>query len=656
MCTTSQVWLRASRNSLLRASSRETHHHVGGPPEPAGTGARVWHSPDVLSPSLERAIRPRTRRSPVLLAALGLVVVQLALRGWALYGSWFQFDDFAFISRMIDQPLTPGLVLDGYGGHLMPAGFALTWLFVRADPLGFTAYAITLLVLQAVASLGMVALLRSLFGSRWGILPPLALYLFSALSLPAFIWWAAGVNQLALQVALTWGLLAHLTYLRTRRLRWVLVTALVMVGCLAFYEKVLLVYGAIAILTLAYFASGTFFDRVRQVWARYRAGLLVHVACGAAYIAVYLAVGVQLPGGGNGADFPLLALTGTMVGRSLVPGLLGGPVTWEVLSGPFQLADPGSGLVVASCLALVALVVHLDRSTARTRRAWALPLFFLGSDIALIGAARASVLGPVIGREFRYLTELGLVCALGLALATLPVRGAVESLERRTPSPFLDSREWVALATVTVCLLAGFSSVRYAQHWKESDQAREYFAHADESLGTPTDPTPLANVSVPQYIMWGYDYPRNTTRYVLGMFAARMSFPEASVDHLYVVGDDGLVTPAGVTSERAAVPPLGPCGYRAATTHTAQVLLDQPVADGEWWVRMSYVAQQDTDVTIQAGTAVHEVTLRAGLRNVYFQSDGALSSIAVRSTTPGATVCVADAALGFAVPLVAGAS
>ena len=173
---------------------------------------------------------------------------------------------------------------------------------MRADPLGFEPYAITLILLQAAASLGFFMLLRSLFGARLGILAPLALYLFSSITLNSFIWWAAGVNQLALQVAIGWGLFAHVAYLRTGRLRWVLVTALVIVGCLTFYEKVLLTYGAIAIITLAYFTTGSIRHRVQQIWSHHRVALVVHVACGAAYLVVYARFALSLPetqGGGS---------------------------------------------------------------------------------------------------------------------------------------------------------------------------------------------------------------------------------------------------------------------------------------------------------------------------------------------------------------------
>ena len=78
-----------------------------------------------------------------------------------------------------------------------------------------------------------------------------------------------------------------------------LATVAVVVVCLTFYEKVLLVYGAIAIVTLAWFTSGSARQRLVQVWSRYRAGLVAHVVTGAVFIAVYVQFALTLPDTGG---------------------------------------------------------------------------------------------------------------------------------------------------------------------------------------------------------------------------------------------------------------------------------------------------------------------------------------------------------------------
>lgn len=585
-----------------------------------------------------------------------MIVVQLALRFWAVWGSWFQFDDFVFISRMLHQPWSWSLVDQGYGGHLMPGGFTLTWLFTRIDPLGFQPYAVTLVVLQALASLGTLVLLTSLFGRRLAVLVPLSLYLFTAITFPAFVWWAAGMNQLFLQIALTWGLAAHLRYLRTRHLRWILVTALLVAGCLLFYEKVLFVYVAIAWLTLAYFVKGSFGHRLVQVWRRYWPAVLVHVALAGGYVAWYLAVARGSASTGAGTT-DLLPLTGNVVGKAWLPGTLGGPLRWEVLTGPFQLVDPPELAVAVAVLVTVLVVGAVAVTFTRSWRAWTLPVAFILLDIALLQSARASAVGPVAGLELRYITELGLVTPLALAAATMPILGSPEQVERRAPHRFLDDRELVAAATAVVCALGIYSTVRYADHWRGSTQSRAFFTNADHTLGTAKEPTPLANVSVPQYLMWGFDYPRNTTRYILGMYADRMSFPDVSLDHLYVVGNDGHVVPADITplitasgpGNRGCLATMGPTGQATLT-------LSGPVHGSGAWARMSYAAPRPMTIRFTTGNETRTLELGAGLRNVYLQMNGDFDRVTLTRVGGRGSVCIGDMVVGFAVPVEAGDS
>ena len=62
----------------------------------------------------------------VVWGGIALVVLSLAFRWDALRGSWFCFDDLAFISRAANMPLDADYLLESYGGHLMPGGFLTT--------------------------------------------------------------------------------------------------------------------------------------------------------------------------------------------------------------------------------------------------------------------------------------------------------------------------------------------------------------------------------------------------------------------------------------------------------------------------------------------------------------------------------------------------
>ena len=188
----------------------------------------VQRVPGVSTPAKQRR-RPAARRAAaslperlsrhLVLYGVGLVALQLAFRAWALAGSWFYFDDVAFMSRAMDQPLDASYLLESYGGHLMPGGFLASWLLTKVAVYSWTPWAAVLLGLQALAGLGMLRLLVSLFGRTPFVLALLAGYLAYVFTLSAGIWWAVGINQLPMQVALVFGLHAHVEYLRHRRIR-----------------------------------------------------------------------------------------------------------------------------------------------------------------------------------------------------------------------------------------------------------------------------------------------------------------------------------------------------------------------------------------------------------------------------------------------------
>src|SRR5205823_6632691 len=93
-----------------------------------------------------------------------MIVVQLVFRVWSLWGSWFYFDDLAFMSRAMNQPFDLDYLTESYGGHLMPAGFALAWVLTKWAVYDWGPWALTLLLMQLAASIGMLRLLLSMFG------------------------------------------------------------------------------------------------------------------------------------------------------------------------------------------------------------------------------------------------------------------------------------------------------------------------------------------------------------------------------------------------------------------------------------------------------------------------------------------------------------
>ncbi len=293
---------------------------------PRSSGGRPTLPHRFTDPSRgQRDTLPERLSRHLVLYGVLLVLLQLAFRGWALAGSWFYFDDIAFMSRAMNEPLDASYLLESYGGHLMPGGFLTAWLLTKVAVYSWAPWAAVLLVLQALAGFGMLRLLVSLFGRRPLVLALLAGYLAYVFTLSAGIWFAAGINQLPMQVALVFGLHAHVEYLRHRRIRSLVWAIAWTLAGLVFYEKTLLLLGIYAIVAFGWFCTGDTVHRLRHLWSHYRAGVLAYGALGVGYLALYVQYGLDFsPGNANTQPWSPIAYD--LVGTTMLPGLIGGPL------------------------------------------------------------------------------------------------------------------------------------------------------------------------------------------------------------------------------------------------------------------------------------------------------------------------------------------
>lgn len=159
-------------------------------------------------------------RSPVLLGAALLIAASLVLRVLVLRDSYFVEDDLLFVGNAYENDLTLDFVTRVHKGHFMPGAIALTWVLSRIAAYDWLLVAGVTFVAQALLSVLALRLLRTLFGTRPAILPPLALFLFSPLTIPAFGWWAAAINAVPLQLALVLALTAQVRFARGEGARY----------------------------------------------------------------------------------------------------------------------------------------------------------------------------------------------------------------------------------------------------------------------------------------------------------------------------------------------------------------------------------------------------------------------------------------------------
>src|SRR6201993_5244160 len=263
----------------------------------------------------------------VAMAAAALITVQLGIRAVLAFGGYFYWDDLILIGKAgTEGLLSPSYLFDDHDGHVMPGAFLVGGAITRLGPLNWTGPAISLVVLQLLASLALLRALYVILGWRWVLLIPLTFALLTPLGVPGFAWWAAALNSLPMLAALAWVCADAILLVRTRKSRYAATGVLVYLGGLLFFEKAAVIpFVAFAVTALLCHVQG---DRtpLRTVW---RSGMRLWIArlgVTVGWVALYLAVVDQRRWSSD------LSMTRDLLWRSIthgiVPGLAGGPWHW----------------------------------------------------------------------------------------------------------------------------------------------------------------------------------------------------------------------------------------------------------------------------------------------------------------------------------------
>ena len=612
--------------------------------------------------------------------AVGLIVLQTVLRGWSSLRGFFYLDDIAFIGRSMDFPVwSPTYLGLPYNNHVMPGGFVWAWLTTHLFPLDFWPVAVGMIVLQLALSVLTYRLLVELFGRHPGILAPLVIALFSPVNLVAFLWWAAAVNQLPQQLATVVAVLALVRYFRTGRTRHLVAGPLALLGGLLFSEKSLLLLPLVVGITLAFFTTGSLWRRVLQTLRRHRWLWGSYGVVTVAYLAYYvLRVPSPLQPASTGHDVADLATQSIF--RASVPGLLGGPWQWVAIGAAGGRADPNAFLVVMSFLvaaAVVAATIVLWRGAAR---AWLVLLAYVTLNLALLARSRATFIGPVIGTEYRYQTDIALVAAIALAFATVRMVGQFPRAEADPIQPRVTARAWLtervlepmraagaAPATTTglVRLVAGtgaglllassvFSTVRYDPLWT-NNPVKPYYSAVRAQLAAMPPGTVVADSQVPDEVAWALLFPYN---HVYRMFAPVMTPAQRlAVGHttgaLVAPDRDGIFRRVLVAGPDAAPGPVAGCGWLLGPKRVL-IPLRATATDKYPLVRIGYGATAATTLTVRVNGTPVDVDVHPGFGTIFLSTAGPVRSIVVDATGDDVRVCTNEVAAG--VPVAAPAS
>jgi hypothetical protein len=579
--------------------------------------------------------------------AAALIALHLVVRAVLAFGGYFYWDDLILIGRAGTQNLmSPSYLFDDHDGHVMPAAFLVSGAVTRVAPFSWVLAAVSLVVMQLLASLALLRALWVILGWRPVLLIPLTFALFTPLALPGFAWWAAALNSLPMLAALAWVCGEAVLLVRTGSSRHALFGVLVFFGALLFFEKAAVIpFVAFAVVALLGYVTGTF--GIREVWRR---GARLWVGCLTlivAWIGVYLVVVDQ-----KRWSFDL-AMTWDLLSRSfthgIVPGLAGGPWSWQRWAPASPWATPPVSVMV---LGWVVLAVSVAVVLVRKTRIWPVLVVALGYAVAcqipiyLMRSSRFTALE--LAQTLRYLPDLVVVLALLAAVGFC--------------APNRDSRLSVALSAsrartltcvgVAVLFVASslHSTFTFLKVWQDSP-VPAYLNNARASLASTSQAAPLLDQEVDPLILQRVAAPENLASHMFALASPRPEFASATTD-LRMFDRTGTLLPAKVTWVRTIVEGPAPrCGFLVQPDEPVFMPLDGPLLPADWTAEINYLANSDGSLTmaLTEGPDV-KVPVRPGLNRVFVRLPGAGQSISVEANTAALSVCISPGPVGFLAP------
>ncbi|WP_144206569.1 hypothetical protein [Mycobacterium tilburgii] len=590
-----------------------------------------------------------TRIPPVALAAAALIAVQLLIRAVLAFGGYFYWDDLILIGKAGSEGLLAlSYLFDDHDGHVMPAAFLLACVLSRLAPLDWTGPAISLVVLQLLASAALLRALYVILGWRRVLLIPLTFALFTPLGVPGFAWWAAALNSLPMQAALAWVCADAVLLAWTGNQRYALTGTLVYLGGLLFFEKAAVIpFVAFAVVALLFHVGG---ER-SALPAAWRGGVRLWTASlilTLLWVALYLAVVNQRRWSSD------LAMTADLLARSIthgiVPGLVGGPWHWDRWAPASPWATPPPAVMVLGWLALAGVLVL---SLVRKQRVGAVWLTAAGYAVACqvpIYLMRSSKLTALeLAQTLRYLPDLVVVLALLAAVG-------LGAPNRPAAAPWLDASGRRAAVTAGPAALfvasSLYSTATFLTSWRDNP-TQAYLRNAQASLtAAHKDSTaPLLDQEVDPLILQRVVYPENLASHMFALLSDRPEFATATTQ-LRMLDSSGRLIPARVTWVRTIKPgPMPQCGYFAQPDRPARMVLDGPLLPADWTVELNYLANSEGSMTVllPEGPAV-KVPVHPGLNRVFARLPGAGDAITVRADTTALALCIASGPVGFLAP------
>jgi hypothetical protein len=625
----------------------------------------IWgQAPAADAPAASDVRAVSARRNWTLLAGLVLIAIQLAWKAHFLSNMYFRQDDFYNLDLAIQSPLNWHYLTFNTAGNVVVGTQLITWILARISLYDWGLAAAVVLVLLACASLAALRLMRTLFGDRPAALIPLAVYLLIPITLPGLGWWSAALESLPLQLAIFMSLNAHVWYVRTGRIRHLVVAALWVCFGLAFFEKALILPVLLFGVTAAFFSSeSSFLAGARQVLVRFRHAWLVYAAAAAAG-AVLLAISLRtstIHPQSPASVKAVITYAGALMRDTLIPGMLGGPWKWFPLAdGSYALAAPPAPI---AWLAIIAMVLIVGTSVLRRKTAWRpwaiLAVWVAAADIVPVAIGRLNYLPAVtFGMETRYVADAAPVIAICFGLAFWPLaerRNRRETVKRRPDQLFADPGWRAAAALLAVFVLGSVWSAHAYAKATSGHLAARYVANAERALKLAPRGSKVMNWPVPievESALFGRYRQASTLIGDMerGKLAGKLrwirSHPTGTIDKLLIFGNDGRLYPAMMFGVKS-VPRTAKQGCWPRKNGQIIVRFASRTSIWAWELRIGYIwaSRSPGTITIRYGHTRQSLVLRYGLHSAYLPITGSVTQLVV-SGVAGAPICIGDAEAG----------
>ncbi|GAB2670850.1 hypothetical protein GCM10027169_35850 [Gordonia jinhuaensis] len=599
------------------------------------------------------------------------LVVHLALRIWLLTRGNFYWDDLVLVGRASTHSLWSWSYLGhDHDGHFMPAAFLVAGVCTQLAPLSWPLAATSLLIGQLVAAVAVARMLVVIAGRVCpAVLAAWLFFLFTPMTVPAFAWWAAGINSLPMQAGLAWIIADAVLVARGRRTAtpWMIVrsVAILLVACAFFEKSMLIVPAAIAFAVLATPDRRAAVRRSMRLW-------FALVAAAVVWGVIYLVAAGSSAGWHPGADHSprqTVLLLWRTITHAVAPAMVGGPWRWDRWNPSPPMGFAPTAMIVLGVLVLLVIGVY-----ALSRRGGAAVLvvtlvYFVCSQVPPLWNRSGPDTALELAQTLRYLPDVAVVAAAALVLilispprtgqagnAPVPTAnarvatasvGEVRGAGRRTDvGAILSSpaaRVGAGVAALVLVASSVVGTVGFTRAWHDNPTGA-YLSQARTSLAENAS-VPMFDQPLPLEVLLPIAYPDNQISHVFGLVRDRPVITDHA-DRLQVLDPSGRMVPGAITPARSFSQGRGRCD-RPEVTGPSTIALDGPLARWTWTAQIPYCATADGRVEVRIGDSDPVVVpVRAGLHPVWVQATGAGGSIRLRPLTPGLSLHIGSGRVG----------